>query len=88
MPASYEAGEAEFARATTDLLTVLESRKDSLSPVTRKTVERNLQAIDQALSEIKDALAKDPGSHELLRLLSSTRRRKIEALQRVVKLSV
>ncbi len=87
VPASYETGAAEFTRATADLLSALDARKDSLTPGTRAVVEKNIAVIDNALREIETALAKDPENRDLLRLLRGMRKRKIETLQLVVKLS-
>lgn len=58
-----------------------------MTPETRAVVEKNLAVIDAALVEIRSALAKDPNNRELLRMLGATRKRKIETLQLVVKLT-
>ena len=58
-----------------------------MTPETRAVVEKNLAVIDAALVEIRAALAKDPNNRELLRMLGATRKRKIETLQLVVKLT-
>jgi anti-sigma factor RsiW len=79
--------EQGYARAADELLAALVERRDSLSPETRESVERNLAVIDQALKEIRDALQKEPGNRELTRMLASTHRKKVDVLRRVVKLS-
>ncbi len=79
--------EQGYARAADELLAALAERRDSLSPETRASVERNLAVIDQALKEIRDALQKEPGNRELTRMLASTHRKKVDVLRRVVKLS-
>jgi anti-sigma factor RsiW len=79
--------EQGYARATDELLAALAERRDSLSPETRASVERNLAVIDQALKEIRDALQKEPGNRDLTRMLASTHRKKIDVLRRMVKLS-
>lgn len=79
--------EQGYARAAAELLAALAERRDSLSPETRESVERNLAVIDQALKEIRDALQKEPGNRELTRMLASTHRKKVDVLRRVVKLS-
>jgi hypothetical protein len=76
-----------YVGATEELMDVLEARRDSLAPETREVVDRNLAVIDGAIGEIRAALRKDPGNAELLRQLDSVHRRKIEVLQRVVRLS-
>ena len=87
LPASYETGASEFTRATADLMSALDTRRNSMTPETRAVVEKNLAVIDAALVEIRSALAKDPNNRELLRMLGATRKRKIETLQLVVKLT-
>jgi hypothetical protein len=73
--------------AAEELLTALNEHKDSLSPETRESVERNLAVIDQALEEIREALSREPKNPELTRMLASTHRKKVEVLRRVVRLS-
>lgn len=79
--------EQGYARATAELLAALAERRDSLSPETRASVDRNLAMIDQALKEIRDALQKEPGNRDLTRMLASTHRKKVDVLRRVVKFS-
>jgi predicted anti-sigma-YlaC factor YlaD len=79
--------EAEYARATGELLMALEARRDALAPETLVAVEQNLRAIDDALKSLREALSADPGNQELTQLLTSTHKRKLEALRRVVRLS-
>lgn len=79
--------ERGYAMAADELLAALAERRDSLSPETRASVDRNLAIIDQALKEIRDALQKEPQNRELNRMLASTHRRKVEVLRRVVRLS-
>ncbi len=86
-PASYETGAAEFTRATADLRSALAARKDTMTPETRAVVEKNLAVIDTALRDIESALRKDPNNSDLVRMLGAMRKRKIETLQLVVKLT-
>lgn len=79
--------EADYERATAALLAALDERRDSLSPETLAAVERNLAVIDQAMAEVRAALRKDPGRPQLARMLAATHRKKVDVLQRVVKLS-
>jgi len=79
--------ERGYAMAADELLAALAEHKDSLSPETRKSVERNLAVIDQALKEIREALSLEPRNPELTRMLASTHRKKVEVLRRVVRLS-
>jgi hypothetical protein len=79
--------ERGYALAAEELLAALDAHKHTLSPETRESVERNLAEIDKALREIREALAREPQSPGLTRLLASTHRKKVETLRRVVRLS-
>jgi len=79
--------EADYERATAALLAALDERRGSLSPETLAAVERNLAVIDQAMDEVRAALRQDPGRPQLARMLAATHRKKVDVLQRVVKLS-
>ena len=81
------ATEREYARATADLMAALESRKASLSPETRAVLDANLETIDEALAQVRAALRKDPDNGPLTHLLTSTHQKKLDALQRVVRLN-
>ena len=72
--------------ATEELMQALDARRGTMAPETRAVVDRNLKAIDAALDEIRAALRKDPSNAELARQLGNVHRRKIEVLQRVVRL--
>ena len=87
VPVSHRADETTFVAAAEELQDALDQRWDDLAPETRAVVDRNLAAIDVALGEIRAALRQDPGNVELERRLGSVHRRKIEILQRVVRLS-
>ncbi len=79
--------EADYARATTALLAALSERPSSLSSETLASVQKNLDVIDQALAEVREALRKDPHNGELTHMLVATHRKKLDVLRRVVKLS-
>jgi len=79
--------EDNYARATAELMAVIEARRASLPPETQAALKRNLETIDQALQEIRAALAQEPGNAQLNHLLASTHRKKVDVLQRVVKLT-
>jgi anti-sigma factor RsiW len=77
--------EVEYDRAAQALLTSLEQRGEHLSPETLRVVNENLRAIDAALDQVRQALAKDPGNASLIRMLAATHQKKIDVLQRVVR---
>lgn len=81
------AAQADYARAASDLMKVLNARRDTLPPETVQGVEANLHMIDEALGQIRVALQQDPDNPQLARLLTTTHRRKVAFLQQVVKLS-
>ncbi|HEY7516049.1 MAG TPA: zf-HC2 domain-containing protein [Vicinamibacteria bacterium] len=85
-PALAEA-EGDYERASAALLAALHERRDSFSPETIASVEKNLEVIDGALAEVREALRRDPENPELTRMLAATHRRKVDVLRRVVKLT-
>ena len=82
-----QGAEADYERATAALLAALREKREGLSPEMLQSLERNLAVIDRALAEVRQALGKDPRSPELNRMLAATHRKKVEVLQRMVKLS-
>lgn len=86
-PTSIGAAEQDYEQAATALMAALQERRDTLSPQTMASVEKNLLVMDQALAEVRAALGRDPGNPELTRMLVSTHRKKVDTLRRVVRLS-
>jgi hypothetical protein len=85
-----EKAEAEYIRATSQLLQALNARRSSMSPEAQKQMaelEASVSAIDAAVSEVKTALAKDPQNSRLNRMLASTHQKKIDLLLRLIRLS-
>jgi anti-sigma factor RsiW len=81
------AAERDYEAAANALLLALQERRTGLQPEVLAAVEANLQVIDRALAEVRQALVHDPKNRELSRMLVSTHRKKVEVLSRVVKLS-
>jgi hypothetical protein len=77
----------EYEQAASALLEALQRRRAVLSPDDLARVEANLEVIDRALEQVRQALVKDPESPELNRMLVATHRKKVEVLRRVVRLS-
>jgi hypothetical protein len=81
------AAERDYEAAANALLGALQQHRARLQPEALAAVETNLQVIDRALAEVRQALVHDPANPELSRMLVSTHRKKVEVLSRVVKLS-
>ncbi len=79
--------EAEYERAARNLSAALEAERQRLPEGAAGTVERNVRVIDQALGELRLAMAKDPGNPLLARLLLDTYRQKVDVLSRAHRLS-
>jgi putative zinc finger protein len=84
---SLLAAEREYARATAQLMAALDARKASLPPEMVADVERDMTTIDAALRQLRTALRQDPGNAQLSHMLASTHQKKVDVLQRVVRLS-
>lgn len=79
--------ERDYEAAANTLLEALQQRRQALAPGAIASVQANLQVIDRALVEVRQALARDPRNPELNRMLVATHRKKVGVLQRVVRLS-
>jgi anti-sigma factor RsiW len=79
--------EREYEAAAKTLLAVLEQSRGRMAAADLARVEDNVAVIDRALAEVRAALAKDPESPELNRMLVATHRKKVDVLRRVVRLS-
>ena len=73
--------EAQYEQASDELTRALATERDRLAPATVALLERNLAAIDAALREARDALARDPENVELRGLVASAAREKVELLR-------
>jgi len=73
--------EAQYEQASDELTRALATERDRLAPATVALLERNLAAIDAALRESRDALARDPENVELRGLVASVAREKVELLR-------
>jgi hypothetical protein len=79
--------EQEYAIVTRDLEQELSGRKHTLAPETIAAVERSLRTIDAAIAEARAALARDPASETLARLLVAGHDQKIELLRHATRLA-
>jgi hypothetical protein len=81
------AAERDYEAAANALLEALQKRQSEISPQTLLDVRANLEVIDRALAELREALVKDPQNPELNKMLVATHRKKVDVLRRVVRLS-
>jgi anti-sigma factor RsiW len=79
--------ERDYEKAANALLEALQQRRGAMAPEDFDRLQANLQVIDRALAEVRQALVKDPANAELSRMLVSTHRKKVDVLRRVVRLS-
>lgn len=79
--------EHEYTTVTRDLERQLAERKHALSPETVAAVERSLRTIEEAIAEAREALARDPGSETLARLLVAGHDQKVELLRHATRLT-
>jgi anti-sigma factor RsiW len=87
LPPALEQAEAEYARATAQLMAAIDARRVALPPRTVAALEENLKTIDAALADVRTALRSDPSNPHLNLLLASTHQRKVEVLRQVVRLT-
>jgi len=83
-PANF--GDAAYDEAVADLKSTLDAGRDQLDPQTIRVLEVNLEAIDRAIAQCREALLADPSSVYLNTYLAETRRRKLELLRRATAL--
>jgi anti-sigma factor RsiW len=79
--------DAQYDAAIADLERALAERRNDLNPRTVEILERNLQAIDAAIAQARQALEDDPGNTWLNRHLVESRNRKLQLLRRAAAIS-
>ena len=79
--------EAEYVRATNQLLEVLNARKKNMPPEEAKALDENMWKIDASLRQVREALDRDPQNPKLTRMLASTHQKKLDLLLRLIRLS-
>ena len=82
-PARFRAVSAEYDQLDRELARRLDEHREKLQPETIEKVERNLQIIDRAIGEIRQALAEDPHNEALEQLLKASYGQKSALLQQV-----
>ena len=86
MPASARALEDDFGRALRELDEAFTAQRGRLRPETIAKVDASLRVIDDAIVELRRALAVDPANMTLLDILSASYERKLELLRRAAEL--
>ena len=81
------AAERDYEAAANALLDALQKRQAEIHPETLVAVRANLEVIDRALAQVREALVRNPQNPELNRMLVATHRKKVDVLRRVVRLS-
>jgi anti-sigma factor RsiW len=83
-PANF--GDAAFDQAVADLQQTLATGRGRLDAQTIRVLESNLESIDRAIMQCREALAADPANGYLNSYLAETRQRKLELLRRATAL--
>jgi anti-sigma factor RsiW len=79
--------DAQYDAAVADLEKALKAGRGRLDASTISIVEHNLQIIDQAINQAREALAGDPANSYLSSHLVEARRRKLDLLRRATALA-
>lgn len=79
--------EAQYDAAVADLEKALQAGRGRLDASTIAIVEHNLQIIDQAINQAREALVGDPANSYLSSHLVEARRRKLDLLRRATALA-
>ena len=79
--------DAQYDAAVADLEKALKAGRGRLDKATIDIVEHNLQIIDQAIAQARDALVADPANAYLSGHLVEARRRKLDLLRRAAALT-
>ncbi len=92
LPASFAAQgsaavETDVDRAVADLEAALAKERRGLDPATAQLLDSNLATIDSALSEIRNALRRQPADGYLNRELTSTMLQKLQVLRTAVRMA-
>jgi len=80
LPASF--GDPRYDEAIADLQQTLQDGRAQLDPQTIRILETNLDAIDKAIDQCRQALAADPANLYLHNHLADARQRKLALLRR------
>jgi hypothetical protein len=71
-----------YLEALAALEQIVAGGRSVLAPETLATIEGSLRTVDAAIADVEQALADDPNSDLLIRMLAAHRRTKLGVLQR------
>ena len=85
--AAFTIEENSYLRTASRLQDLLDQQEGSLAPETVAQLRASLHAIDDAIIEARNALARDPANKLLVEMLSSSYRQKVDLLRRSTELT-
>jgi anti-sigma-K factor RskA len=85
--AAFTIEENNYLRTASMLQALLEQQESSLAPETVAQLKASLAAIDEAILEARNALARDPANKLLVEMLSASYRQKVDLLRRTTELT-
>jgi anti-sigma factor ChrR (cupin superfamily) len=85
--AAFTIEENNYLRTASRLQDLLDQQEGSLAPETVAQLRASLHAIDDAITEARNALARDPANKLLVQMLSSSYRQKVDLLRRSTELT-
>jgi anti-sigma factor ChrR (cupin superfamily) len=85
--AAFTIEENNYLRTASRLQDLLDQQEGSLAPETVAQLRASLHAIDDAIIEARNALARDPANKLLVQMLSSSYRQKVDLLRRSTELT-
>jgi hypothetical protein len=84
--AEFQAAEEHYSKAIAGLEQIAKSESGELDPQTAAVLQKNLQVIDQAISDSRAALSTQPASSDAQDSLFDAMRTKVAVLQQTVEL--
>jgi anti-sigma-K factor RskA len=85
--AAFTIEENNYLRTASMLQALLDQQEGSLAPETVAQLKASLGAIDEAILEARNALARDPANKILVEMLSASYRQKVDLLRRTTELT-
>jgi anti-sigma factor RsiW len=79
--------EAQYAPRVEALNALLARERAALDPATVATIERNLAVIDRAITESREALARDPSDPDLRALFRTSQAQRVALLEQATRIA-